>query len=321
MTISYDDALARLAADDDHVATHAQLLHVGVGDSTIAGRCGPGGPWQRLLPRTYLLHTGQPTHLQRMRMALRYGEHGRPGSAMLTGTAVLALRRLKHAPQPEHVRNVDVLVPAGRRRRDEEFARVRPTRRMPEAVRVEGLACAPLARAVADAMATVGTDVRGLLAEVVQARRCPVSRLAEELRAARSDRLPHIAQVLADLGAGTRSPVEAEARDVVEGCSGLPRPLWNPELRLDGRFLAVPDGYWPDHGVLLEVESIAHHFALPDWESTWDRHNRLDALGLCVQHVTARQLRERPDVVLDRLRSALAGGPYGPLDRIQVLPC
>ena len=73
--------------------------------------------------------------------------------------------------------------------------------------------------------------------------------------------------------------------------------------------------------MLLEVESIAHHFALPDWESTWDRHNRLDALGLCVQHVTARQLRERPDVVLDRLRSALAGGPYGPLDRIQVLPC
>jgi hypothetical protein len=140
------------------------------------------------------------------------------------------------------------------------------------------------------------------------------------LRAARLDGLPHIAPVLADLGAGTRSPVEADTRHVIDG-SGLPRPLWNPELRLDGRFLAVPDAYWPDHGVILEVESVAHHFALPDWESTWDRHNRLDALGLCIQHVTARQLRERPDVVVDRLRFALAGGPYGPMDRIQVLAC
>jgi hypothetical protein len=35
--------------------------------------------------------------------------------------------------------------------------------------------------------------------------------------------------------------------------AGLPHPLWNPRLYLDGDRLADPAAYWPRHGVLLET--------------------------------------------------------------------
>ncbi|MEU9002361.1 hypothetical protein [Streptomyces sp. NPDC048551] len=47
------------------LATRHQLTTGGVPAATLTSRTRPGGPWQRLLPRVYLLQTGPPDHRQR----------------------------------------------------------------------------------------------------------------------------------------------------------------------------------------------------------------------------------------------------------------
>jgi hypothetical protein len=180
------------------------------------------------------------------------------------------------------------------------------------------LPAAPLRRAVVDAVRVggAGGPVRGLLHEVVQSGRVPPGVLAAELRAAKLSGRPEVAEVLREIGEGVRSPAEGLARAVVLQ-TDLPRPLWNPRLTLDGEFLAVPDAYWREEGVMLEVDSKEHHWAVAAWEATMARHNRLAALGFQVLHVSPRQLREQPGEVVAALRTALATGPHGPVTRVR----
>lgn len=51
----------RVARRQLGLATRHQLTAAGVPDGTITSRTRPGGPWQRLLPRVYLLQTGPRT--------------------------------------------------------------------------------------------------------------------------------------------------------------------------------------------------------------------------------------------------------------------
>jgi hypothetical protein len=175
------------------------------------------------------------------------------------------------------------------------------------------LPVAPLLRAVVDAVRQEGGEQEaGALYEVVQARGVTPEALAAELRAERLARRPGVREVLDDLDAGVRSPAEARARRLVEGADDVPHPLWNPSLFLDGEHLADPDAYWPAHGVMFEVDSLRHHFAVADHQRTLARHNRITRAGLMALHVTPGMVREEPERVLADLRELLAGGPYGP---------
>ncbi|MFE2720925.1 hypothetical protein [Kitasatospora sp. NPDC059327] len=127
--------------------------------------------------------------------------------------------------------------------------------------------------------------------------------------------LPWVAQVVEELAAGVRSVVEGEARELLRA-AGLPEPLWNPVLFLDGHFLAVPDAYWPRARVALEIDSRAWHLRPADHERSLARANRLTAAGLPVVRATPVQLRRDPDPVLRELRALLATGPHGPHARI-----
>lgn len=122
---------------------------------------------------------------------------------------------------------------------------------------------------------------------------------------------------MADLEAGAHSVAEGRARRLIDATT-LPRPLWNPDLHLDGNFLCRPDAYWPAHGVILEVNSVRHHQQPADFHRTTARQARLSALGFCVLPVTPAQLRDAPDTVLSQLAQALQGAPYGPLTRVKV---
>ncbi|HET6635725.1 MAG TPA: hypothetical protein VFH77_11965, partial [Streptomyces sp.] len=240
--------------------------------------------------------------------------------ALVTGAAALALYGLRSAPPPERVRDVDVLVPMGFGARPLGGVRVHRTTRMPQAVLLaERLPAVPLRRAVVDAVRVSGPGAAatGLLHEVVQTRRLSPSRLVAELRAAKLSGRADVADVLSELAEGVHSPAEGLARGVVLE-TDLPEPLWNPRLTLDGDFLAVPDAYWPEHGVMLEVDSKEHHWAVTAWEGTMARHNQLAKWGFQVLHVSPRQLRERSGEVVAALRTALATGPHGPVDRVRV---
>jgi hypothetical protein len=189
----------------------------------------------------------------------------------------------------------------------------------PVLLTADRLPAAPLRRAVVDAVRVGGPEVAvtGLLHEVIQTQRATAECLAVELRAARLSGHAEVAGVLSESAAGVRPPAEALARSVVLE-TDPPRPLWNPRLTLDGEFLAVPDAYWQREGVMLEVDSKEHHWAVAAWERTMARHNRLTAWGFQVLHVSPRQLRERPGDVVTALRAALATGPHGPVSRVRV---
>ena len=76
--------------------------------------------------------------------------------------------------------------------------------------------------------------------------------------------------------------------------------------------LPVPDGWLPDAGIALEVDSREYHLSPEDWQRTMRRHNLLAAHGVLVLHFTPSELRSRPGHVRQLIVAAyaqrLAGG-------------
>ena len=89
---------------------------------------------------------------------------------------------------------------------------------------------------------------------------------------------------------------------------GLPRPV--PQFSVfdgAGRFVARPDFAYPREKVAVEAQSYAFHHDRQQWEEDQRRLNRLVALGWRVIYVTARQMRQEPEVVAAQVRSTLQG--------------
>ncbi len=290
----------------DGLATSRQLTDLGWSRSTIAHRCGKGGPWQRVLPRVILLQTGAPSPRQRLRAALLYAGEG----ALLTGAAALTLYGVRGLGPPAKAPPVDVLVPAGRNPRSRAYVRIHRTRNEVRRLPVEGLPCAHLARAVIDAIPTLGDGraVTALLAEVVQRGRCTLDDLMSTLKSVHRGSDPRITPTIEGLTAGIRSVAEADARRVL-AAAAIASPVWNHNLYLrDGTFLARPDAYWPAAGLVLEIDSREWHLSPDAWEHTMTRRNRMTQHGLTVLSVSPSQLRDNPDEIVAAIRGALGRG-------------
>ena len=234
--------------------------------------------------------------------------------SILTGVAALRRHGLSAGtpggPGGSHSDMVDVLVPLASRRVDVAFARLHRTGRLPRGFCVTGEARFALApRAVADAVRPMTdlNEVRALVAEAVQRRRCSIQHLAEELAAGPVNGSALLRRALAEVADGVRSAIEADLRDLIRWAR-LPTPLYNPRLLVDGKFLAMPDCWWPESGVAGEADSRAWHFAPDDWEQTLARHARMSAHGIIVLHITAQRIRSRRREVADEIRRALAVG-------------
>ena len=297
-------AAARLLERQYGVLSRSQALAMGLSSGGIRHRIRPGGAWRQILPGTYVTSTGEPSPEQREMAAVLYAG---PDS-VITGPA--ALRRLWiRGPQ---IARVDIIVGHDQcSRRSRDFVAVHRTRRMPGMVLLKGaLPLAPPARAVLD---TVGWltdlgDARAVVAGAVQERRCTVADLHAELAHGPRRHTTLIRAVLADVAAGIRSAPEGDLRDLII-LSGLPCPLFNPRLYLDGTFLACPDAWWPAAGVAVEVDSKAWHFSSEeDWHQTTRRHARMTAAGILVIHLTPRQLRDEPARITADIAAALSRG-------------
>jgi hypothetical protein len=121
---------------------------------------------------------------------------------------------------------------------------------------------------------------------------------AEIRRAARS-RTALVRRALTEVLEGIRSAPEAELRALTLTSRILPTILWNPSLStLDGTVLPTPDGWLPDAGVALEVDSREYHASPDDWRRTLSRHNVLSAHGIVVLHFTPAEIRREPKRVL-----------------------
>lgn len=289
-----------------NLATRHQLTASGVPGGTITSRTRPGGPWQRLLPRVYLLQTGPPDHRQRALSAVLYAAE--PASdplsgdtAALTGGAALALLGIPGAPRTP----ADVLIRAPRRLTATPQVRPAATARWPRTITVSGVPSTRPVRAAADfaARAEDSDRIRATLAHVVQAGWCHPHDLHAELRASHLLTRPAIRTAAAELLAGVRSVAEARARDTLTA-TDLPTPLWNARLYTpDGMFLASPDAYWPDEGVALEIDSAEYHYTRDAWQATLRR--RLEAHGILVVSATPAMIRDTPQEVVTALRTLL----------------
>jgi very-short-patch-repair endonuclease len=100
--------------------------------------------------------------------------------------------------------------------------------------------------------------------------------------------------------------------------TGLPQPLFNPQLILGGRLPAMPDAWWPDRALVVEIDSREWHLSPEFWEATMARDGRLRAVGIRVIHVTPRQVRTEPNWVLGIIAEALRIGE--PVPRLITVP-
>lgn len=300
--MTYDHRYAAfLRSHQSGVLSREQAATCGVTRRGLEHRLRPGGSWQKLLPGVYLTSTGAPTVTQRCVAALLYAGP----ESLITGLSAVDFHGIR-GPRTEEV---DVLVPAERRRVDVGYVRIRRTRRMPPLYR-PGLALryAQPARAVADAVRTLENlaDARTVVGSAVQEGCCWISELEEEVQTRHGgDAL--LRTVITEVAAGIRSAPEGDLRSLIAE-SGLPQPLYNPELFWHGQFLARPDAWWPEHGVAVEVESKQWHLLPADWEHTMARQRRMTGAGIYVLQLSPGQLRREPGVVLADIAAALKAG-------------
>jgi hypothetical protein len=300
-------ALAATLRAQDNVISREQALACGLTRNALAYRIRPDGPWQRILPGSYVAHTGLPTAAQKDMAALLYAG----ARSVLTGPA--ALRGLGVTAAEPGRR--DVLVPASRRPRSVGFVAVHRTTRMPERIACEGRRrYAPPARALADTARgmTRLRDVRALIAGALQRGDCPLYMLVAELGEGQVRDSALLRQVLAEAAGGIRSVVEAEFKDLIDR-AGLPRPMFNARLfAAGGTFIASPDAWWPDAGVAAEVDSRQWHLRPDDWEKTMHRHAVMSSYGILVLHFTPAQIRSDPATVIAAINDSLRAGRLRP---------
>ncbi|TDF45398.1 hypothetical protein E2C00_06650 [Streptomyces sp. WAC05374] len=319
--------LSHLAGDRPRVLSAAQLRAHGVSAAEAAAQCRAGGPWQQYLPGVYLLHPGPPTSEERLRAALLYADRQpqrQPPEAMITGLAALALHRFAAAPRLLSLDRVDVLVPRTRRLRSTGCVRIVRAHEMPKPLEVTGLPVAPVARALADALAHIGDAhaVRRLLTEAVRDGHCEPASVVRELNRARLLARPHVVDAVDSLLAEGRALAEDRLYEMVR-VHGLPEPLWNVDLRLPGGpHLGGVDAYWPDHAVAVELDTRSPRH---DDDTLWTEYTRkrehMERLGITVVHITPRKLRDTLEQQAIVVRTALmAAGDRAPAAYVVVLP-
>lgn len=309
--VDYPAALDEVAQRQQKILTRAQLLATGFDDMYLY-RQTRRGVWQRVLPATYALFSGTLTGEQRRISAAIYAGP----DAQLTGLAALRWYGFRYCP---HTEDVHLLVPHHTRRKSAGHAVISRALTLDSRARLTAnyAVCSP-ARAVVDAARDLRKlrPVRAIVAEAVQRGFTDLAALDAEIRRARRSRTALVRKAFSEVVSGTRSAPEAELRECLAGSRVLPAVLWNPRLvDAEGRRLPTPDGYLPEAGVALEVDSQEYHFSPEDWARTLDRHNELSRLGVLILHFTPAQIRRDPAAVRRIVEEAYAtrGGASTPV--------
>lgn len=118
---------------------------------------------------------------------------------------------------------------------------------------------------------------------------------------------PRLRRLLDDLAARDAAHVRsAFERDFLALCDdrGLPRPVANAQV--EG--LEV-DAFWPRRRLIVELDGYAYHGGRAAFERDRERERdqRLTLAGYTVLRVTYRQMRDKPELLIRRLRLFLEG--------------
>ncbi|MGP3969009.1 hypothetical protein [Streptomyces sp. 6N223] len=322
--------LRELTETRRRVMTTQELREHGVSTAAAARRCRPGGDWQMPLPGVFLLHPGPPTPEEMLHAVLSY-TGGKPGEAMVSGLAGLALHGFTAVPPLAALNRVDVLVPRTRRLRSCGCARIVRTHRLPRAVTREGFPVAPAPRALADAVVRLADPlaVRRLMSEAVRGGHTEPHAVVSEFTRARLMARPQVAGAIETLMSEGRAIAEGRLMELVR-LGGLPDPCWNVELWLPGGpSLGAVDAYWPDHAVAVRIEArVPRQPTGPGNDTSTDafsedrlRQASMERLGIALVHLTPRKLREAVEQQITAVRDALLqAATRDPAGYVVVLP-
>jgi len=308
-----ETALGAILLRQHGVISRSQALACGMTPGALRCRIETHGPWQRLLPGTYLAATGTPAAIQQEMAALCYAGTG----SVITGPA--ALRH--HGIRTQETGVITVLIPARRAVRSTEAVRIWRSARMPRFIVDDAIRVALPARAVADTARALSSlrDVRAVVADAVQSGHCPVRLLAYELDEGPRRHSALLRRAVVEVRDGIRSVTEAEFRDLLRRAR-LPAPMFNARIFSGGTFLAVADAWWADAGVAAEVDSREWHLRPADWERTMRRHAAMTAHGILVLHFAPRMIRNEPARVAAEVRNAIMAGRARPALHLRALP-
>jgi very-short-patch-repair endonuclease len=289
-------AIAELAARQENVITHEQLVRLGLGAGAIAHRLSVGR-WQRLHRGIYVIGPSLPTLTARARAAaLSYGE----GAVISHRTAAELWGLL-----PPSEEEIHVTVP-GRNARPHDGVRVHRVRAL-ASVEISEKHDLPLtspARTIFDLAATAPPrDTELALAEARIHRLATDRQLHQTVQrhptAKGAATLKTLLEQEEDSGY-TRSAAERRLRELLRD-AGLARPRFNEPL-----LGYVVDALWPEHRLVVEVDGYAYHRHRKAFENDRRRDQELVAAGYRVIRVTWLQLRDRPISVITSIAQAIA---------------
>lgn len=169
-----------------------------------------------------------------------------------------------------------------------------------------GVPATSVARTIIDLL--VDLDLADAVALVEAALRGDPE-LAHDLTAERRRRLPrrgaqHVARALDFAGHLSESVLESHAR-VLWATAGLPVPVQQAVIRVDGRFVARVDFLWPASRLVVEVDGMSKYREPGALQAEKSRQNRLIAAGYTVLRFTWADIHQRPDAVIRMINTKL----------------
>lgn len=228
--------------------------------------------------------------------------------AVLTGLDAARTHRLRRGQLPSAVH---LLIPAELRVQGLPSIRIERTTRIAPVLTRDGLPVAPIERCVLDAVRRMKSkpDIAAILTEPVQRRMVLVDTLREELDAGcrRGSAIPRA--VLRAVDDGVRSAAEFEfhewwfARPELES----QKILFNVRLEGGAGFLGIADGYLPEVGLVLPIDSVEQHFMTPEQVAETERqHRAYRSAGLLVVGIRPGRLRSDRAGLLRDVLDAIA---------------
>lgn len=159
--------------------------------------------------------------------------------------------------------------------------------------------------AVADHFARIPRPPHGLGQVVAEPPLATIEQLTRAVEAGRRTGAGQLRTALARVRTGSSSRTETWTRLTVID-AGLPEPVLDYDVIDElGRFLACVDMAYPQWRIAIEYEGV-HHSSSDQWESDVDRYAALEAAGWRIIRVTKRMLFQHPDVLIRRVREAIA---------------
>jgi very-short-patch-repair endonuclease len=292
----------RLAADQGGVVSRRQLYALGVTRWEIRSQV-RAGRWQLIGDQSVQLHTGKTTDEGRRWAAVFQGGP----RACLDGVSALIASGLKRFTEDR----VRVSVPRGARvRRAPEFD-IRQTRRwcVDDLVRTGLPRTKPPVAAVRGAL-WARTDKQAALLvtmSVQQGLVRPEDLARELLRIKKAGRRLLLHAVVNDLLDGARSLGELDIGRELRR-RGLPPPS-RQVLRRDSRGRYFLDLYWPECGLVVEIDGI-HHAWAENVVGDALRQNSLALDGDTVLRMPLLGLRLEPDAFFAQIERGLLDGGW-----------